>query len=96
MGNTEADNANELLKNAAIAVPLQYLSNFWRSLEMSLINYKVELKFKWAKYYVLSAAGAENINNTNCNNVVFYQRFKIICSCCNFISKRESKIIKTT
>ena len=25
-----------------IAVPLKYLSNFWRSLEMSLINCKVE------------------------------------------------------
>ena len=26
-----------------IAVPLKYLRNFWRSLEMSLINCKVEL-----------------------------------------------------
>ena len=26
-----------------IAVPLKYLSNFWRSLEMPLINCKVEL-----------------------------------------------------
>ena len=26
-----------------IAVPLEYLSNFWRSLEMPLINCKVEL-----------------------------------------------------
>ena len=26
-----------------IMVPLKYLSNFWRTLEMPLINYKVEL-----------------------------------------------------
>ena len=30
-----------------IAVPLKYLSNFWRSLEMPLINCKVELSLKW-------------------------------------------------
>ena len=34
-------NANGILKNEAIALPLKYLSNFWRSLEMSLINCKV-------------------------------------------------------
>ena len=36
--NTEADGANGILKNATNTVPLKYLSNFWRSLEMSLIN----------------------------------------------------------
>ena len=30
--------ANRILKNAGIAVPLKYLSNFWRSLEMPVIN----------------------------------------------------------
>ena len=29
-----------------IAVPLKYLSNFWRSLKMPLINCKVELSLK--------------------------------------------------
>ena len=45
LGNTasQVDNAaNGILKNATIAVPLKYLTNFWRSLEMSLINCKVE------------------------------------------------------
>ena len=37
---------NGILKNAAIAVLFKYLTNFWRSLEMSLINWKVELKVK--------------------------------------------------
>ena len=27
----------EFLKNATISVPLKYLSNFWRSLEMQLV-----------------------------------------------------------
>ena len=29
------NHANAILKTAAIGVPLKYLSNFWRSLEMS-------------------------------------------------------------
>ena len=46
----KADGPNGILKNATIAVPLKYLSNFWRSLEIPLINCKVELKLKWTKY----------------------------------------------
>ena len=39
---------------------------------MSLINCKVELKLKWTKYCVLSAAVADNVNNnTNTNNFNF-------------------------
>ena len=43
---------------------------------MSLINCKVELKLKWTKYCVLSAAGADNVNgnvndNIYGNNVIF-------------------------
>ena len=40
--NTEADGVNGILNSATIAVLLKYLSNFWRSLEMPLINCKVE------------------------------------------------------
>ena len=40
-----------------IAVPLKDLSNFWRSLEMPLINCKVELSLKWYENCILSSAG---------------------------------------
>ena len=50
LGNTVAqpapNQAYRILKNVAIALPLTYLNNFWRSLEMPLINCKVELKLK--------------------------------------------------
>ena len=69
LGNTEADGANGILKNATIAVPLKYWSNFWRSLEISLINYKAELKLKWTKYCVLSAAGTDN-TSANPSNII--------------------------
>ena len=44
IGNTENNGRKNGVK---IAVPLKYLSNFWRSLEMPLINCKVELSLKW-------------------------------------------------
>ena len=69
--NSEADGADGILKNAAITVPLKYLSSFWRSLEMPLIHWKVELKLKWTKNCVLSAAGADNVNNRDSNNTIF-------------------------
>ena len=43
-------------KEVKIAVPLKYLSNFWRSLEMPLINCKVELSLKWIENRVLTTA----------------------------------------
>ena len=48
---------------------LKYLSHIWKSLEIPLINYKVELKRKWLKYCAFSAAGADN-TNTNSNNII--------------------------
>ena len=50
---------------------LKYLSGFWRSIEMPLINFKVELKHQRIKYCVLSAAGADN-TNANPNKTNFY------------------------
>ena len=48
------DTGNNGRKNGRkIAVPLKYLSNFWRSLEMPLINCKVELSLKWIENCVL-------------------------------------------
>ena len=37
---------------------------------MPIINCKVELRLKWKKYCVLSAAGADD-NDTNSNNIIF-------------------------
>ena len=54
IGNTE----NNGIKNGVkLAVPLKYLSNFWRSLEMSLINCKIEFLLGWYEERTLSNAG---------------------------------------
>ena len=50
-------NTNSSVKDAKIVVPLKYLSNFWRSLEMPLINCKVHLELNWIEGYILSSAG---------------------------------------
>ena len=58
LGNPDVDN-NIARLNVKIVVPLKYLSNFFRSLEMSLINCKVKLNLTLTKKYVLSnQAGA--------------------------------------
>ena len=51
------NNTNSSVKEAKIVVPLKYLSNFWRSLEMPLINCKVHLELNWIEDCVLSSAG---------------------------------------
>ena len=71
LGKTEAhcfNAADGILKNEASAVPLKYLSNFWRSLEVPLINCKVELKLSWSKHCFLSVAGTYNVNGNNGDN----------------------------
>ena len=41
------NNTNSSVKNTKIAVRSKYLSNFWRSLEMPLINCKIHLELNW-------------------------------------------------
>ena len=57
IGNTNADGANRKKENVKIVVPLKYLSNFWRSLEMPLINCKVEFSLKWYEKCILFSSG---------------------------------------
>ena len=41
-------------RSVKVVVPLKYLSNFFRSLEMPLINCKIKLNLTWKKECVLS------------------------------------------
>ena len=56
--STVADELTGVLANAKITVPLEYLSNFWKSLKIQLINCKV------------AAAGADN-TYVNPSKIVF-------------------------
>ena len=58
--------AHALLSNAKIVVPLKYISNFFRALEMSLINCKIHLQLNWSKNCVISnTAGATTFKITS-------------------------------
>ena len=46
-------------KDVEIIVPLKYLSNFWRTLEMPLINCEVNLILTWSPTCVISSATGE-------------------------------------
>ena len=48
-GQTEDDGT----KNVEIMVPIKYLSNFWRTLEMPLINCEVNLILTWSEKCVI-------------------------------------------
>ena len=47
--------------NGKVVVPLKYLSNFFRSLEMPLINCKIKLNLTWKKKCVLSTGAGEAV-----------------------------------
>ena len=55
-GNTP-NNGNT--KDVEIIVPLKYLSNFWRTLEMPLINCEVNLLLTWSKDCVITNSTGE-------------------------------------
>ena len=76
---------NGVFKNVKIAVPLKYLSNFWRSLEMSLINCKIHLELNWSKDCIMStiADTAFKIRNT-----------KLYVTIVNLSSKDNAKLVK--
>ena len=63
---------NGTKKGVKIAVPLIYLSNFWRSLEMPLINCRVELSLRWIENCVLTTAAiGTNANATGADRATF-------------------------
>ena len=51
---------NDGTKDVEIMVPLKYLSNFWRNLELPLINCDVNLILAWSSSCVLIATAIQN------------------------------------
>ena len=58
--------ATKVAKNETeVAIPLKYLSNFWRSSNIPLINCEVELILTWSKNCVLSDMITRNAEGDN-------------------------------
>ena len=64
LGNLVVDGRVARL-NVKIVVPLKYLSNFFRSLEMLLINCKVKLNLTWKKECVFSTYNGPAVSIIN-------------------------------
>ena len=47
-------------KNVEIMVPLKYLSNFWRTRQMSLVNCKINLMLTWSTNCVIVSTNVAN------------------------------------
>ena len=66
---------NVARRDVKIVVPLKYLSNFFRSLEMPLINCKIKLNLTWKKECVLSTDN--DVANANHNPVFIINDTKL-------------------
>ena len=64
-----AVNSNRLFNYVKVAVLLRYLSNFWRSSEMPLINCKIHLELNWTKNCVMSSVFGVTTFNPICHGV---------------------------
>ena len=64
-------------------VPLKYLSNFWRTLEMPLITFEIILILTWSAKCVLSSAA----NQATAYGIADTKR----CFSFNFINSRKCK-----
>ena len=49
---------NHNVNNVKLVVPLKYVCNFFRSLEMALVNCKIDLELTWHKDCMISSANA--------------------------------------
>ena len=77
--------ANGIRNGVKTDVTLKYLSNFWRSLEIPLINCKIELSLKWVENFMLTTATTATFTKTDAklyvpivtlSSKLFSERFK--------------------
>ena len=62
----EGYDANKVGKNETeVVIPLKHLSNFWKSLNIPLINCEVELILTWSKNCVLADMTVRDAGNNN-------------------------------
>ena len=54
------ETGQEGTKDVEIMIPLKYLNNFWRTLEIPLINCEIDLDLNWSKNYVIVATAVED------------------------------------
>ena len=74
-------------------MPLKFLSNL-KSLEILLINCKVELKLRWTKYCFLSAAGNDNANGIDDHIIFTIKNTKLFDPVVTLSARDNQKLLK--
>ena len=69
-------NAHRIWKNIKIVVPLKYIGNFFRNLELPLISTKLYIKLNWTKCSVLS-----NQNKNSIFQITIIFAFYLLSTC---------------
>ena len=77
VNNPNYDANKSSKKEVEIAVPLNYLSNFWRTLNIPLINWKVSLILTWSENCVITSLEKRIITNTQRDTSPTNPAFKI-------------------
>ena len=62
-------------KEVELAVPLKYLSNFWRTLDMPLINCEVSLALSWSATCVITSLENRLVTTAQGDNPAVYDDF---------------------
>ena len=84
--NPDIANARRLFLNAQIAVSLKYLSNFSRSLEMPLINFRLHIELNWTK-----KSGISNVDTASTFRIT---NTKLYVPICTLLTKENLKLTK--
>ena len=71
------EDSNKAKENVEIVVLLKYLNNFWRRLDMPLINCEVSLILTWSKTCVLTSKATRNVARVDSINNPTGATFKI-------------------
>ena len=75
VGDGEAGyDTDKIVKNETeIFIPLKHLSNFWRNLNIPLINCKIELILTWSKNCALAEMTVRAAGNNNAPSAIVHQ-----------------------
>ena len=85
IGDSPTVARNRAFKDIKIAVLLKYLSNFWRTLEIPLINCKIYIELNWSKDCVMS---------TIANTILKIRKTKMYVPIVTLSNKDNVKLVK--
>ena len=82
-------------KNAQILVPVKYVSAFFRSSEIPLINAKIHLELSWKSNCVMSQVGENGNNDTNAYQITKTELYIPVATLNTDDNKKLSALLKT-